>query len=372
MIRRAFAALVFVALLAGCGRKAAPAPPPAAATEPYAATLARVQAALPAARYVSNDFLPAPEGPPPAWREKRRLRLGLPWLLNDEEAPWFIAEERGFFAAAGLEVELLAGGPGKNYLAQLAAGTVDIGVINMSTHVARFVASPTGADVVIVGAVLRQTPEIILALDTGVPADQPAAKPLTAHDLVGRTIGIETTSQYLVEAVFERAGLPKDSATLMRVTTVDALLLGRVQAVIAWVVNQPRLLEDAGHRNWHAIRLADLGWEDYADVSVVRPDFLAAEPDTVRRYLWALHRAVAFMLDHPAEAAAITRVRATGAVLTDAQILRRFELQRPLVIGDGRQNLLRVDPAALDRTAAHLVRAGILTLPAAPRGSPLP
>ncbi len=359
-------ALLGALAFAGCSREAPPATV-ASAPETFAATLARVQAVLPASGYVSNDYLPAAGAPVPAWTEKRRIRVGLPWLLNDEEAPWFVADAQGFFAAAGLEVELLPGGPGKNYLAQLAARTIDIGVINMSTHVAKFVASPTGADVVIVGAVLRRTPEVILALDAAVPSDQPSTRPLTARDLVGRRIGIETTSQYLVEAVFERAGLPKVSATLVRVTTVDALVHGRVQAVIAWIVNQPRLLEDAGYRNWHVLRLADLGWEDYADVSVVRPDLLDLDPQLVRRYLWALRQAVEFMLDHPAEAAAITRRRATDAALSETQIRRRFELQEPLIVAGDRPNLLRVDPAALDRTAAHLVRAGILVLPSAPR-----
>lgn len=361
-----FLFLALTALLAGCGRKPA-ATPPAAPADTYAQTLRAVRERLPAARYSTNDFIPPSGTPPPAFDRRVPLRIGMPWLLNDEEAPWYIAQDRKFFAAAGLDVELLSGGPAHNYLAILAGGGVEIGVINMTTQVSKFVASPTGADVVIVAVTLRRTPEAILAIDHDTPRDRRSPRVLRAADFAGKTIAVETTSQYVMESVLALNGQPPGEVKFLRVSTVDTLIMRRVDAMASWIVNQPRLLEDAGYKNWIAYPLADHGWEGAADVSVVRRDFLQQRPEVVRRYLWALRRAVEFMLDDPATAAEITSRYATGQPLTPAQVLRRFELQRDLVIGADRADLLRSDPDAIDRTAAHMVRAGVITLPAAAR-----
>lgn len=360
-------ALALAALLSACGRAPPPAAPAAAPAATYAQTLASVQARLPAARYATNDFIPAAGTPSPAFDRRVRLRIGMPWLLNDEEAPWYIAQEKKFFAAAGLDVELLSGGPAHNYLAVLAGGGVEIGVINMTTQVTKFVASPTGADVVIVAVTLRRTPEAILAIDHDTPRDRRSTRVLRAADFAGKTIAVETTSQYVMESVLALNGQPPGEVKFLRVSTVDTLIMRRVDGMASWIVNQPRLLEDAGYLNWVAYPLAQHGWEGAADVSVVRRDFLRDQPDVVRRYLWALRQAVEFMLDEPVAAAEITSRYATGQPLTPAQVLRRFELQRDLVLGDGRAGLLRADPDAIDRTAAHMVRAGVIALPAAPR-----
>ena len=359
--------LFLVVLLVGCTKETPRATPLPDATESYDQTLAKVKALLPAARYVTNDYIPKADTPASAYTERTKLKIGMPWLLNDEEAAWYVAVEKKYFDAVGLDVELLYGGPGHNYLAVLAGGGVDIGVINMTTQIFKFVASPIGADVVIVGVTLRQTLEAILAIDHDIPRDQRFTRVLKATYFDGKNIAVETTSQYVMEAALSMGGLSPDRVTFLRVSTVDTLIMGRVDAMASWIVNQPRILEEAGFKNWMAYPLAEHGWEGAADVSVVRRDFLGKNPDVVRRYLWAMPQAIEFMLNEPEAAAAITSRAATGLPLTPAQVMRRFELQRGLVIGDGRASLMHADPDAIDRTTAHLVRAKVLALPAKPR-----
>lgn len=378
---RSLLSLCILALVTGCAPESASSdsrnsPPgktggslngPVASGETYEQTLAQVKTRMPAARYTTNEFIPAADTPPPEYTQRIKLKIGMPWLLNDEEAPWYIAVERKFFDLVGLDVELLSGGPAHNYLAVLAGGGVDLGVINMTTQVTKFIASPTGADVVIVGVTLRETPEAILAIDHETPRDQRSTRVLRATDFAGKTIAVETTSQYVMESVLALNGQSPAQVKFLRVSTLDTLVMGRVDAMASWIVNQPRLLEDAGYKNWMAYPLAEHGWEGAADVTVVRRDFLEKNPAVVRRYLWALRQAVEFMLDEPVAAAAITSRYATGQPLTPTQVMRRFELQRHLVIGDDRSGLLHVDPDAIDRTAAHMVRAGVISLPQTPR-----
>jgi len=379
-LARSLSSLCILALVTGCAPESTSSDPghsssgkmrgspsaSAATRETYEQTLAQVKTRMPAARYTTNDYIPSAGTPPPSYTQRVKLKIGMPWLLNDEEAPWYIAVEQKIFDRVGLDVELLSGGPAHNYLAVLAGGGVDLGVINMTTQVTKFIASPTGADVVIVGVTLRQTPEAILAIDHDTPRDQRSTRVLKATDFAGKTIAVETTSQYVMESVLALNGQSPAEVKFLRVSTLDTLVMGRVDAMASWIVNQPRLLEDAGYKNWMAYPLAEHGWEGAADVTVVRRDFLEKHPAVVRRYLWALRQAVEYMLDEPVAAAAITSRYATGQPLTPAQVMRRFELQRHLVIGDDRAGLLRVDPDAIDRTAAHMLRAGVISLPQTP------
>ena len=98
--------------LSGC-KPAAPAPAAPEISLEDATTL--VHRALPAARYAINAFLTsadAPASPPLTAGLATKLRIGLPWVLNDEIAPWFVGLENGFYRDEGLELELVPGGPG--------------------------------------------------------------------------------------------------------------------------------------------------------------------------------------------------------------------------------------------------------------------
>ena len=71
----------------------------------------------PARTYMTNHLLPWPNTP---WvkmdcKKKDKIRVGMPWVLNDEEAPWYNAIEKGFYSDVCLDVELVGGGPGKNH-----------------------------------------------------------------------------------------------------------------------------------------------------------------------------------------------------------------------------------------------------------------
>ena len=106
--------------------------------------LACVEENFPAENYFTNDLLPATDA---AWEPMDcesvdSIKVGMPWVLNDEEAPWYNAIELGFFADVCLEVELVAGGPGVDHLQTLAGGAVDIAVVAGGSRVPSIVSSP--------------------------------------------------------------------------------------------------------------------------------------------------------------------------------------------------------------------------------------
>ena len=81
--------------------------------------LACVEENFPAESYFTNDLLPAADATwePMDCTSVDSIKVGMPWVLNDEEAPWYNAIELGFFADVCLEIELVAGGPGVDHSA---------------------------------------------------------------------------------------------------------------------------------------------------------------------------------------------------------------------------------------------------------------
>ncbi len=359
--------LLLVALeTGGCG-------PPAAPTVSLSLeqALAQVQHSLPATRYVTNDLLPAPgepvAAPSGAYGSLITLRVGLPWVLNDEIAPWFVGMDLGFYRNEGLDLKLTPGGPGIDPLQLLVGGKLDIAVPPTGVGLVQLIASPATADVVAIGAVLKGSAYCWLGLDASVPRNQVSTRRLQPRDFVGKTIGLQAGSDYIVDFLQRQYHLPANSFRTRRVGfTPDPLLSGTVDYCAAFIVDQPRIIEREGYRNWTAFRFNDWGWVDFGDVSVVRRDTLVQSPDVLRRYLRATGRALHFILDHPDEAAEITAERSVDVPLTPAMVRRRFDLQRDLVEGPEGSPLQEMPLDRWNQLAARLVQSGTLHLPNTP------
>ena len=302
----------------------------------FQSILACVEENFPAEGYFTNDLLPATDA---AWEPMDcasvdSIKVGMPWVLNDEEAPWYNAIELGFFADVCLEVELVAGGPGVDHLQTLAGGAVDIAVVAGGSRVPSIVSSPTPAEVVAVGTFLKHSPYIWLGLDPDTPQDQASDKVLTPQDFIGKKVGIQGNDDYLFSFIANKHGIPADQVDLMEAGfTPDPVLVGAMDYIGAWIVNQPRLLEEKGFMNWVAFRFSDWGWDSYGDVTVVRRETLEENPDLVRRFLAAQSQGLNYLLENPDASAEIAVEYGVDAQLTKEQALRRFELQEALVVG---------------------------------------
>ncbi|MEZ4709526.1 MAG: ABC transporter substrate-binding protein [Caldilineaceae bacterium] len=357
----ALLAFILTLLLGACAAPmAAPAPAEEAAAEPaaaepaaaadasdsearYAEILQCVEENLSASTYMTNDLLPDPDA---AWEPMEcatvdKIRVGMPWVLNDEEAPWYNAIEKGYYADVCLEVELVPGGPGVDHLQTLAGGAVDIAVAAGGSRIPAMVYSPTPAEVVAIGAFLKHSPYIWMGLDADTPQDQKSTLELKPEDFIGKKVGLQGGSDYLFEFLVAKYNLPKDQITIMEAGfTPDPLLVGAMDYIGAWIVNQPRLLEEQGYMNWTAFQFSDWGWDGYSDVSAVRRQTLEENPDLVKRYLAATYQGVKFLVENPDESAEIAVKYGVDAQLTKEQALRRFQLQEALIQDDADPGLL--------------------------------
>lgn len=370
--------LLFVAMLwlSACAGVAPTAPttssegaaaPAADAEAKFAEILQCVQENFPADTYITNDYLPAADATwaPMTCASVDKIKVLMPWVLNDEEAPWYNAVEKGFFKDVCLDVELVPGGPGIEPIQLLAGGAVDIAVVAGASRIPASVSSPTPADVVGVGTFLKHSPYIWMGLDKDIAQDQKSEKTLTPQDLVGKKIGVQPGDDYFAQFLIAKYGLPADAFELVEAGfTPDPLLVGAIDYFAAWVVNQPRLAEAQGYMNWTAFRFSEWGWDGYSDVSTVRREMLESNPDLVKRYLAAVDQGMKFLLENPDESADIAVKYGVDGQLTKDQALRRFELQQDLIEGSDDLPIMHMSVERWNSEVATMIQYGQLELAA--------
>lgn len=217
--------------------------------------------------------------------------------------PFFIAERNGWFAEAGLTVELLAGGNPQENMARLMSGEVHLAGSGSTPAIA---AVAGGAPIQIVFA--NQNIGDVPTTGLIVRADSPYQ---TIADLAGQTIGVQGlqgTGALLVNRAFRDAGLPPTSANLTHMppeTHIDNLRNGNVEGVVTFA-----LFYELAARNPDLRVLA----EPYETVRgapgivyVSSRPALAARGDDIARLIEVLDRASRFANENPDEVRAIDR-----------------------------------------------------------------
>lgn len=330
----------------------------------YEEILATVKERFPAQKYMSNAYLPAEEDFERFAESKtglRKIRVGMPWIMSDGFSPIYIGIEKGFFEQVGLEVDLFAGGPGRDHLQTLVGGQVDFAITADGMNLPVFAASRTTGDVVGLASFLKKNPVAYLSLDSGVEQSESSDDIVRPEDFLDTTIGVIRGRTHYVEFLVDHFNLdPNRVRVRWTGSTPDALITGVVDHWAAWILAQPRMLEQNGYQNWRPFFFHDLGWKQYCDIVVVRRETLEKDPDLPRRFLAALAEAVDFYLEQPDQAAEITSRYSTDVDYSPNEVKRRFDIEREYVRGDDELPLLHMSADRWDEVTALLVKYGMI------------
>ena len=229
-----------------------------------------------------------------------------------------------------------AAGPGLGHLQTLADGEVDFAVAAGGSLVPAMITGPAKADIVAIGALIRHSPYIWLGLDHDTPRDQRSSKKLTPEDFVGMTVGVHEGEDYFFEFISSKHGIGADQLEIVTTGfTPDPVLTGEMDFTAAWLINEPRFMEELGYMNWVAFRFSEWGWG-----RTIRKSWPCGGrpwtriPDLVRRYVAAVSQGLIYLLENPEDSAEIAVRYGVDAPLTVDLARRRFELMR--APGDGR------------------------------------
>jgi putative hydroxymethylpyrimidine transport system substrate-binding protein len=282
-------------------------------------------------------------------RAADRLTVILDWFVNPDHGPLVIARERGFFAAEGLEVELVAPADPNDPPKLVAAGQADLAV---SYQPQLHLQVQEGLPLVRIGTLVATPLNALVVL-----ADGPVQ---AIADLKGRKIGFSVGGfeEALLGGMLEGHGLTLADVALVNVnfSLSPSLITGQVDAVIGAFRNfELNQMDLAGHPG-RAFFPEEEGVPAYDELIYVAHRDRLDRPE-LRRFLTAVERATHWLVNRPDEAWDL--FRATDRALDDELNARAWADTLPRFAHS---------PAALDhgryaRFAAFLEARGLVKAP---------
>lgn len=220
-----------------------------------------------------------------------RVRVQLKWFHQYQFAGFYAALDQGYFRDAGLDVELLEGGPDIDPADIVSRGDAEFGVGNSSL----LIDFQRGRPVVAVAAIFQHSPFVILA--------RTDPKLRSVLDLEGRTLMAEAHSAELT-AYLKKAGVNLDrvrqvphSATVSSLVAPDP---NGVDAMTAYVSTEPLEAQQLGVP-YRIFNPRDLGIDFYGDTLFTSKAFARQHPLAVAAMRDALVRGWLHANQHPSE-----------------------------------------------------------------------
>lgn len=203
--------------------------------------------------------------------ERVKVRLQTDWFPQAEHGGFYQALAKGYYRDAGLEVELLPGGPGAHVKPKVVAGDAEFGM-NPATDL--LIASSRGLPVLMVAPFLQHDHQALLLHDED---------PVRGFaDLGGRSI---TASPALAWINFLQRRF-KLHFSVQPVPYGMASFFADPQSIRQCVItNEPYLARQQGVRI-RLLRLADAGYDPY-HVIFCTPAYARAQPSVVRAFVAA-------------------------------------------------------------------------------------
>jgi ABC-type nitrate/sulfonate/bicarbonate transport system substrate-binding protein len=282
----------------------------------------------------------------------KKVTFALDWTPNTNHIGLFVAQKKGFFSNAGVDVAILP-------YSDTAAGTLvsngraDFGIVGVGF----FALKAAGADLRAVYAVAQS--------DTGrLIVDATRSKVIRPRDLDGLTYGGfgSAWEHALISTIIKYDGGKGEFKTVTLGTSAyEALSNGAVDftlEVSTWEGVQAAL---AGEK-LREFKYSDYGVPDEHTTMIASSDaYLRSHAEIASAFLGAVTRGYAYAVDHPGEAADIL-IAANRAALTnpklvhasmDALVKGRYLRTADGVIG-------KLDPAKIEGIGNYLFESGIL------------
>lgn len=207
----------------------------------------------------------------------RALTMQAAWINDAEFLGYFVALEKGFYQAQGLDLKYLSGGPDVIPEASLLSGRADVALATVETAIRAITAQ--GAPLVIIGAQYQKSPAGIVSL---------ASNPIrTPADMVGKTIAVPPVNRLAIDALLKLNGIERRQVRIVPYAyDPTPLLKGEIDGSLDFVTNVPFAIQSHGQEPVSFL-LADHQLPLFNDVVVVTRETLQERRDDLVRFLRA-------------------------------------------------------------------------------------
>ncbi|MBX4939211.1 ABC transporter substrate-binding protein [Rhizobium binae] len=282
-----------------------------------------------------------------------KVRIALDWTPNTNHIGIYVAKAKGFYAAAGLDVEILP-------FTDTSAGTlVSNGVADfgISSEIEALTQRAGGGDVKMVyGVVQIETARLIYK---GGRDDIKSPR-----DLDGKTYGGfgGTWESALISAMIRNDGGTGDVKTVTLGTSAyEALDNGSVDFTLE-IYTWEGIAAELENRKLGRFHYSDYGIPDEQTTVIVSSDaYLAASREQARAFIQATRQGYAYSVDHPEEACDLLISSSNGALM-NTELVKAS--QKALIDGHFLKSeagvIGTIDPAKADAIGGFLLENGIL------------
>jgi len=233
--------------------------------------------------------IPSYASPDPGMTSDKELRLHLKWKHQFQFAGYYIALEKGYYAAEGLNVSLIEGGPKYDPVEKLLAGDVEYAISDAGVLLER----ADGKPVVVLANVFQHSPQILML------RSEPGHVYKTPADLRGKRIMLQ--SGYLtveVLALLKKFGL-SESDYIRQPSSFDVhdLMAGKTDAFPAYSTNEPYLMRQEGVP-FSKFEPHDYGIDFYGDTLVTTEYEMQNHPKRAAAFRRASIKGWKYALEH--------------------------------------------------------------------------
>lgn len=244
------------------------------------------------------------------------VTLQLKWRHQFQFAGYYVAQERGYYREAGLEVRLVEAQPGLEPIEEVLKGRAEFGVGTTDLLLYRH----RGQPVVALAAVFQHSPVALMTrAGSGVRS---------VADLSGKKVMVEPHSAEL-RAFMSRQGLGKGAVDEL-VHTFDPrdLIEGRAEAMSVYVTDEPWNLSTEGVP-YSLFTPRSVGIDFYGDILFTTDDLVRHQPELVEAFRSASMRGWHAAMADPV--AAVKLVLARSQRKSAAQLHFEADAMAPLL-----------------------------------------
>lgn len=280
------------------------------------------------------------------------LFFQLDWHPNAQFAGLLLAQQRGWYREAGLEVTILPIGQEPNAVHRVAAGTNWLGCAESSLLVS---AKALGAPIRAIGTMLQAGPLALISLKSNGITN--------LRDLIGKKVGIRNDGLAAFDVVLKHDGWRRDQFTIVeKDQTLQQLLDGSCDAIQGYLIDEAIELETKGIPI-RAIPYYEHGYHSYSQVYFTSETMLRDHCRELRKFLEVSRRGWQAALLAPEEAAAV--VVHIFAPDLDVVYQRRslVSLARLATIESGFEGMGQMSPKTWTRILETIHDSGIILGP---------
>ena len=271
------------------------------------------------------------------------------WLNDPEFIGYMIAIDNGYYAAEGLSVNYIPGGPDVIPEGALLSGKADISL----THLTGVVKAVTekGAPLKVIGTQYQKSPVGVISLEQS-NIRQP-------KHLIGKTVACPPLSIATFLAMLKVNGVPKEKVRVVPYTFSPApLVKGEVDAVVDFVIELPFLAEQKSGKKTSYFLVWDAGMPLFIDLVTVTSDTLKNKRGQLVKFLRASRKGWAENNADPAKYPAKysnTWFKGNGSSLEAENFHNKAQI--PFMANP--KGLFALDTGAIDASLAALERVGL-------------